>query len=301
MDRLSGLAIFAAVVEEKSFSAAAKQLGMSKSAVSKQVGKLEDRLGARLLNRTTRRLSLTEVGSTYYEHCVRILEEAEVAEAAVTRMHDRPRGTLRINAPVSFGILHLAPAICDFLEENQEIAIDMTLDDRFVDLVEEGYDVAVRIGDLKDSSLIARNLAPCRFVVCATPEYLARFGTPAVPQDLIHHNCLIYTYRNEPEWCFTDTDGERTTVKLNGTFHANNGDALRAAALEGLGILGSPTFIIGDDLRSGRLVPILCDFTFRSATVNAVYPHRRHLSPKVRAFVDFAAGRFGPEPYWDAS
>jgi DNA-binding transcriptional LysR family regulator len=294
------LAIFAAVVEEKSFSAAAKQLGMSKSAVSKQVGKLEDRLGARLLNRTTRRLSLTEVGSTFYEHCARILEEADAAEAAVTLMHDRPRGTLRINAPVSFGILHLAPAICDFLEENQEITIDMTLDDRFVDLVEEGYDVAVRIGDLKDSSLIARNLAPCRFVVCATPAYLERHGTPTVPQDLTGHNCLIYTYRNEPEWCFTDASGDRITVKLNGSFHANNGDALRAAALEGLGILGSPTFIIGDDLRNGRLVPILTEFTFRSATVNAVYPHRRHLSPKVRVFVDFVAQRFGPEPYWDS-
>ncbi len=293
------MAIFAAVVEAKSFSAAAKQLGMSKSAVSKQVGKLEDRLGARLLNRTTRRLSLTESGTTYYEYCARILEEAEQAESAVTVMHDRPRGTLRINAPVSFGILHLAPAINDFLEENQEITVDMTLDDRFVDLVEEGYDVAVRIGEMKDSSLVARRLAPCRFVICAAPSYLGRHGVPESPEELVDHNCLVYTYSSTGEWQFRSPQGEPRLVRLTGSFHANNGDALRAAALAGVGILVSPTFIVGDDLRNGSLKPVLVGYERHPAAVNAVFPHRRHLSPKVRAFVDFAAKRFGPEPYWD--
>lgn len=298
MDRLGGMAVFAAVVEAKSFSAAARRLGVSKSAVSKQVARLEQRLGARLLNRTTRRLALTEAGMAFYEHCARILAEAGEAELAVTRLHGRPRGTIRINAPMTFGLMHIAPAVSDFLAENPELRVDMVLDDRFVDLIDEGFDVAVRIGALADSSLVARRLAPVRTVVCGAPDYFRRRGEPALPADLADHNCLLYAYESTAEWRFEGPDGA-LAVRVRGDFRANNGDALRAVALAGHGITLIPTFIVGEDLASGRLRTVLDDYRVPERAVHAVYPHRRYLSPKIRAFVDFFAARFGPEPYWD--
>jgi DNA-binding transcriptional LysR family regulator len=300
MDNLTGMAVFARVVDARSFTAAAAALGLSKSAVSKQVARLEDRLGARLLNRTTRRLSLTEVGAAFYERCARILAEVEDAELAVGRLQDAPRGTLRINAPMSFGQLHLAPAVADFLNGHPGLAIDLTLNDRIVDLVEEGYDVAIRISRLADSSLIARRLVPSRRVVCGSPAYFERHGVPRHPADLRRHNCLLYSYLpSAEEWQFVGPDGP-AAVRVSGTLRANNGDALEAAMLTGLGVALQPTFIAGRDLQAGRLVAVMPDYVDESASVYAVYPHSRHLSAKVRAFIDFLAARFCPAPPWDA-
>jgi len=299
MEKLDGLAVFARVVEAGTFSAAARQIGLSKSAVSKQVAGLEDRLGARLLNRTTRRLSLTEVGVDFYERCRRIITEVEEAELAVSRLHAEPRGLLRINAPMSFGFRHLAPALPDFMARYPEVTVDLALNDRMVDLIDEGYDIAVRIARLADSSLVARKLAPNRTVICAAPAYWRHHGRPDHPNDLKRHNCLVYTYMlSGNELTFAGPDG-RVSVKVTGSLRANNGDALRAAALGGIGVLATPTFIVGEDLRAGRLETVLKDYEDSDQSVYAVYPHSRHLSAKVRAFVDFGVERFGPKPYWD--
>ncbi len=299
MDTLNSMAIFARVIERGSFSAAARDLRLAKSTVSKQLAALEQRLGARLLNRTTRRLSPTEVGLAYYERCTRIIAEVEEAELAISRLQLEPRGTLRLNAPMSFGNLHVAPVIPDFMNAYPELTVDMTLNDRMVDLVDEGYDLAVRIGRLADSTLIAKKIAPSRQVICAAPEYWQAHGIPALPQDISSHNCLIYTYlRNPNEWIFKTADGIKT-VSITGKLRANNGETLRAAALKGYGVYLGPTFIVGRDLRSGRLQAVLGEFEIQNHFIHAVYPHSLHLSVKVRAFVDFLAGRFGDDPYWD--
>ncbi len=298
VDRFSSMAIFAAVVEARSFSGAARDLDVSKSAVSKHVSRLEERLGMRLLNRTTRQLSLTEAGATFYDYCARILEEAEEAEAAVTRLRSEPRGKLRMNVPMSFGILHVAPAIPDFIARYPGITVDMVLDDGFVDLVEEGYDVAIRIGHMADSSLIVRRLARIRLVLCAAPSYLSRRGRPDTPDDLMAHDCLEYRQGAPANWVLDGPEG-RYTVKVSGPVCANNGDVLRIMAVAGAGILLSPTFIVGSDISEGRLEVVLGDYVPPVGEINAVYPHRRHLSPKVRAFVDFMVERLGPAPYWD--
>lgn len=299
MDKLAGMAAFAKVVETGGFSAAARILGLSKSAVSKLVSGLEDGLGARLLNRTTRRLGLTEVGAAFHQRVTRILAEVAEAEEAVARLHGEPRGTLRLNAPMSFGVLHVAPALSGFMSRHPALRVDMVLDDRVVDVVEEGFDVAVRIAHLPDSSLIARRLAPCRMALCATPEYWHRQGVPARPEDLRGHNCLLYSYLATPDaWRFQGADGP-LSVRVSGSFAANNGEALRAAALEGLGVALVPTFIVGVDLRAGRLQAVLPEYSAADRFIHAVYPHNRHLSAKVRVFIDFLVERFGPTPYWD--
>lgn len=288
-------------MEAQGFSAAARALGLSKSAVSKAVGQLEDRLGARLLNRTTRRLSLTDAGAAYYEGCVKVLAEAEEAELAVTRLQESPRGLLKVNAPMTFGVLHLAPCLPDFLQAHPELNIELSLDDRVVDLVEEGLDVAVRVAKLPDSSLIARRLAPSRRVWAASPEYLARNGAPEHPRELARHRVMLYSLLLGPadEWRWETPEGEAGSVRLTGCLKANNGEVLRQAALSGLGLIFSPTFIVGRDLCEGRLVEVLRPWADSSGSDYAVYPHNRHLSAKVRAFVDFLAGRFGPVPYWE--
>ncbi len=301
MDRLDDMTIFTRVVDSRSFTAAAERLGLSKSVVSRRITDLENRLGARLLNRTTRRLSLTEVGQAFYERCVRILAEVDEAERSVADLYAQPRGTLRINAPMSFGMMHIAPAIGEFLGRHPGLEIEMDLNDRFVDLIDEGYDVAVRIGRLRDSSLVARRLAPARRVVVGSPAYFARHGRPRHPDDLTGHNCLIYS--NAPlaeQWQFR-IDGEVRSIKVSGCLRVNNGEVLREAAIAGQGLAVLPTFIAGEALSRGLLDAVLVDCTVSEVAVHAVYPHNRHLSPKVRAFVDFLAARFGPVPYWDAS
>lgn len=300
MDRLAAIEAFVKVAETRSFSEAAQRMNASKSAISRQVSALEAELGARLFHRTTRSLTLTEAGQGYFERASRILADLEEASLAVSQLQAAPRGRLRVNAPMSFGFLHLAPALPEFLQLYPELSVDVTMNDRFVDLVDEGFDVAVRIGQLDDSSLIARRLAPIRRVLCASPDYLKAHGAPASPEDLKAHQCLCNS--NIPlghEWRFVAPDGKAWPVEVSGRFNANNGDALRIAALNGLGIAHLPTFIVGGDLQAGTLITLLDEFVPQTLSLNAVYPHARHLSPKVRAFVDFLSQRFGPRPYWD--
>ncbi len=300
LEHLTAMAVFARVVEAGSFSKAAQELGLSKSAVSKQVGRLEDRLGVRLLNRTTRRLSLTEAGTAFYAGCRQLVADAEAAEGAVSHLASAPRGTLRVNAPMSFGLAHVAPAMPEFLGRYPELSVDLQLNDRTVNLIEEGYDMAVRVGRLPDSSLIARRLAPMRRALVASPDYLARRGRPAHPRELAEHDCLIYSYlASGREWRFQGPEGE-VRVPLKGRLEANNGDALCTAARGGAGLVLLPTFICGESLRAGRLECVLSEWTGDGgAAIHAVFPASRNLSPKVRVFVDFLAERFGSEPYWD--
>ena len=298
--QLDAMALFARVVEAGGFSAAARELSLSKASVSKRIARLEDRLGVRLLNRTTRRLSLSEAGEAFYGGCRRMVSEAEAAEQAVTHLAAAPRGTLRVNAPMSFGQLHLAPALTAFLERYPELAVDLVLDDREVNLVQEGFDVGVRIKALRDSSLIARRLAPFRALVCAAPSYLEAQGVPTRPEDLNRHACLLYSYLPEPDvWTLEGPGGERR-VRVKGRLRANNGEALLRAAVAGFGVVLQPTFLVGEAVRAGRLRPLLTDWTVSQAVgIHAIYPASRNLSPKVRVFVDFLTERFGPEPYWD--
>ena len=299
MNRLAAIEAFVRAADTRSFSEAARQMRLSKSVISRQIAALEADLGARLLQRTTRTLTLTEPGRLYLDRARRILADIEEASRSVGQLSNAPRGLLRLSAPMSFGFLHLAPAIPDFLARHPDVTVDMSLTDRFVDLVEEGFDVAVRIGRLRDSSLVARRLAPSRLVVCASPAYLARRGVPRTPAELVTHDCLHNTNIPGP-WSFIDPQGGVQVIEVSGRLTANNGDALQAAARAGAGLVYLPSFIVGDDLQAGRLVSVLDGFTMVGATVNAVWPHSRHLSPKVRVFVDFLAERYGPQPYWDA-
>jgi DNA-binding transcriptional LysR family regulator len=299
LERLNELATFAAVVEQGSFTAAARELSLSKPVVSKRVARLEDSLGLRLLNRTTRRLSLTEAGEQLYERCRHLLLEVEQAELALRPLASAPRGLLKVNAPMSFGVLHIASCLPDFLHRYPEVQVDMTFADQRINLIEEGVDLAIRIGKLDDSSLRARRLAPSCRILCASPGYLKRRGEPREPQDLKQHDCLIYSYQRSPErWSFQNK-GKTRQVSVSGPLKANNGDALRAACEEDLGIAFLPDFIAEKALRAGRLRPLLCDWRDSTETeINAVYPDARNLSPKVRVFIDFLVERFGPEPYW---
>jgi len=302
MENLTGMGIFARVAEAKNFSEAARRLGLSKSVVSKQVARLERSLGARLMNRTTRRLSLTEAGTAFYEHCARMVAEAEAAELAVTRLSLAPRGVLRVSSPAAFGHLHLAPAIPEFLRRYPELAVELVMNDRMVDLAEEGFDLAIRLTEEPAPNLVARRIAPVRWVVCATPEYLRQHGKPKTPADLARHNCLYYSYQGSgDQWRFSGPRGE-VSVNVSGNFRVNNSEAVREAALGHLGIALLPTFAAGQELQSGRLVPLLTDYGPLGAigkNVYCVYLSHRQVSPKLRAFVDFFAERFGPEPYWD--
>lgn len=300
MADLEGMAVFAEVAGARSFSAAARALGLSKSAVSKRIARLEDRLGLRLLNRTTRRLSLTEAGAVFYERCTQILAAARAAEQAVLDLDGAPRGLLRVSAPMSFGIRHLGRAVAAFMARHPAVQVALDLDDRRVDLVGEGYDLALRIAEMPPSSLVGRRIAVNRRIVCAAPAYLARHGTPRQPEELRRHNCLMYSYlASGADWQFRGPAGPMT-VRVRGSLTANNGDVLREAAVAGLGIILSPTFLIGPELRQGLLVPVLRDHWNADTGIYAIYPPTRHLSPKVRAFIDFLAERFGATPEWDA-
>lgn len=300
MQNLTDIAIFVKVVELSSFTAAADALDMSQPVVSKAVTRLEEKLGARLLNRTTRRLSLTEAGSELYRRSGSALREIENAELEIARFQTEPRGTLRVSAPMSFSILQLGPAIQTFMERYPGVTVELHMDDRRVDLVEEAFDVAIRIGSLRDSNLVARKITPTRQVICASPSYLAKHGSPERPEDLLEHNCILYSLLSAPrEWRLVDPEGQEHVVPVNGTLHSNNGLVNRAAAVAGGGILLLPTFYLGDQLRSGELKPVLCKFRPQEIAVYAVYPERRNLMPKVRAFIDFIAATFGPEPPWE--
>lgn len=301
LDRLTGLEVFAKVAAAGSFSAAARAMGMSQTMVTKHIAALETRLGAKLFHRTTRRLSITEARRSYLESSERILAEVEAADAAVAADRVEPRGLLRLNAPVSFGTRQIAPLLSEFAERHPLVTVELGLNDRRVDLAEEGWDIAIRIGNLSNSSLIARRIAPCRIVVCAAPSYLKARGTPLTVSCLAAHNCLGYTLSQRTpvdRWVF----GARADVgvQISGNLRANNGDALRAAALAGQGIIHQPTFIVADDLRAGRLVALTLDQpTIELGGIYAVFPPDRHPPAKVRAFIDFIASHFAPEPPWD--
>jgi DNA-binding transcriptional LysR family regulator len=300
VDRMASMAAFTKVVGAGSFSAAAREMQVSQALVTKQIQELENWLGARLLNRTTRRLSLTEVGTAFYERAARILEAVEEAKGAAGALQTVPRGRLRINAPISFGVIHLAPAVTEFLQRFPDVSVELLMNDRLVDLLEGEFDVGVRIGRLRDSSLIARKIAPIRLAVCAAPDYLARRGVPRAPEDLAKHDCLEYTYfESRGEWRLLNPEGDEIVVPVSGRYLANNADVLRITAIAGGGVILCPTFIVGEDLRSGRLVRLLPDYPPPEQALHALYPPGRHLSAKVRSFVDFLVARFGGEPAWD--
>lgn len=274
-------------------------MGASKSRVSKAVAKLERSLGARLLNRSTRGLSLTEVGAAFYQHCIRIIEEAEQATQLVSHLQSGPRGVLRVTSSVAFGTLHIAPGLPEFLARYPDVSVDMSITDRVVDLVEEGYDLAIRIVREPPLNFVARELAPVRRVVCATPEYFKRHGVPRTPQDLRQHNCLHYTHFSaQGEWHFAGPDGD-ISVPLSGNLRINDDEALSQAVLGGLGVALLPTFIIGRQMQSGKLQTVLSDYVPLERRIYAIYLQSIHLPAKVRAFVDFLRTRFGPQPYWD--
>jgi DNA-binding transcriptional LysR family regulator len=299
MEDLVRMAIFARVVETRSFSEAARRLGLSKSVVSKQMTQLEKSVGARLLNRTTRAMSLTEAGAVFYDYCARIVEELEGAKNAVGQLHSQPRGLLRVSASVAFGTMHIAPALPDFLARYPEVRIDMEIKDRFVDLADERFDVAIRITKEPGPNLVARRLATVKRQICATPGYFKRHGVPKTPKDLETHNCLTYTYFNPQDpWRLRGPDGD-ISVAASGNLRLNDDEALSEAVLKGLGIALLPTFIIGKDLQAGRLRAILSDYIPLERHIFAVYLPTRHVSPKLRAFIDFLLVRFGPQPYWD--
>jgi DNA-binding transcriptional LysR family regulator len=302
MDSLTDIVVFVRVVDDGSFTRAAERLKLSRSVVSKYVTRLEGRLGARLLNRTTRRLSLTEAGRIFYERSRRGLQDIEEAEAEVSRLQEKPRGVLRINSPMSFGILHIAPALPEFLAQHPEVSVEMNLDDRVVDVIEEGFDVSIRITEMPDSSLIARRLAACRHVIVAAPAYLEKHGTPRTPEDLRDHNIISFSYQaSANDWHFISPDNKQVSVPVSGSMQANNSLALREALLRGVGITRTPTFVVGKDVQDGHLLPILGNYRTLEVSIYLVYPQRRHLSPKVRAFVDFMADRISEPPYWDTA
>lgn len=297
MDRLTSMEVFVKAVDGGSFAAAAQALGMSAQMAGKHVGALERRIGARLLNRSTRSQSLTEVGRIFYERCRALLADAEAAENVTQSLLAHPRGRLRVTAPVMFGAYSLAPLIAAYLQDHPEVQVDLTLTDRYVDLVDEGYEVAIRLGDLPDSTLIARALRPYRLVACASPAYLARRGEPADPAALAAHECLVYTPASaQPsgEWLFHD-GGRPVAARVQGRFHANDVKALLAAALEGFGILLGPEVAVREPLASGRLQPILQDYEAPQRPMHVVYPAHR-ATPKVRSFVDCVLNAFGGGP-----
>ncbi len=300
MNDLNDIAVFVAVVDAGSFTRAAERLDLSRPVVSKYVSRLEDHLGVRLLNRTTRRLSLTEAGRIFHARSRRGLDDIADARAEISRLQEHPRGLLRINVPMSFGILHIAPLLPAFMQQYPNITVEMDLNDRKLDVIDEGFDVSVRIGDLPDSSLVARRLAPCRHAIVAAPGYLESRSAPRKPEDLRDHDILCYSLQQSTHnWHFRSPAGEAIHVPADGRLQVNNSLALREALLAGLGIARTPTFLVGDDLRQGRLTRLLSDFQSVEVSVFVVYPQRRHLSPKVRAFADFLASRIQDPPYWD--
>ena len=300
MDRFRAIEAFARVVESGSFARAAERLGLSTSAVSRQVSDLEAHLEARLLNRTTRRLSLTEAGQSFYERSVQLLADFEEAELALRAAAITPKGTLKLTCGVSFGERFIAPAIGEFAAQHRHVAFDLDLSDRAVDLVEEGFDMAIRIGSIsQQGSLVSRRLGWTQIVCCASPAYLARHGTPRNPGELADRECLSYTLVPVPnEWRFENAQGESYTLYVSPRHRANNGRMLAAMAAADLGVIIEPDFNVSPEVKSGALVRLLKDYSLPRAPIAAVYPSRRHLSAKVRTFVDFLAARFAREQAW---
>lgn len=301
MDRIDAMRAFVSVVTEGSFSNAAISMQLSPQLVSKYISKLEERLDVRLLNRTTRKVSLTEAGTHYFQHAQQILLSIDEMDSQLGGLQQTPKGTLRINAPVSFALKHMAKLVTDFQIRYPLVNVDLQLNDRKVDIVDEGFDIALRIGRLKSSSLIAKHIAPIRVILCASPEYLKKNGIPKQLEDLKQHRYLHYSYMEIDakeqifQWLKTKN------IATNGEFHSNNGDVLVEAAIAGAGIALQPTFITSDAIKSGKLVQVLPKFELEPLGLYAIYAHRKLLPNKVRCFIDFIENYYGSPPYWDKS
>ena len=285
MDRLTSLEVFSKVVDSGGFSAAGRRLNMSTTMVSNHVQALEDRLGARLLNRTTRKVSLTEVGRAYYDRCIQILADIEQADDVAGALQSTPRGTLRVYTATHI-VQFVAPVITEFLAAYPDVKVDLSMGERTIDLIEEGFDVAIRLTPPPDSSLIVRGLATWRHVLCCSQAYVEKLGRPEQLSELAERNCLRHVNYPYDEWRFVDRKGAPASVRVSGRLISNSGETLRRAALEGVGIVLAPGFLLHDDLESGRLVRLLPEYRPVEFSMNAVYPHRHHLSAKVRTFID---------------
>lgn len=291
------LRLFLRVATLQNISAAGAELGLSPAVASAHLNKLEEGLGVRLIHRTTRSVALTEEGRAFLPHAEEVLASVAAAQASVGAGQVSPSGTLRVSAPASFGRMHLVPAMKAFLQQYPDLQVDFRLSDSIIDLVEGGFDVAIRNAELKDSTLIARKLAQDTRIICASPEYLERFGEPQTPEDLLQHRCVNLML--DESWTFNTPDGE-LNIKPSGQLRADNGEAVRDACVSGIGIALSSQWSVYDHLRNGQLVQVLKDYPLISDTaIWAVYPSSRLLAPKVRAFIDYFANAFGDPPYWD--
>lgn len=299
MNQFEDMHTFARIVEAGSITKAAEQLDTVKSAISKRLSDLEKRLGVSLLTRTTRTQVLTDSGKSYYEQCIRLIDDIAEVESSVSNQHCALKGKIKIAAPLSFGLAHLGPALRKFNEINPEIDFDIDFNDRKIDLIGEGFDLAIRISHLDDSSLIARRLTSIRLVLCASPGYLKQFGTPKTPEDLNQGHVRLH-YKDQPEyWELSDEQGNHIAIKIPAVMSANNGDFLCQAAINGQGLVYTPDFICYKPIKLGQLQPLLQDH-IQDIEVNAyaIYPQTRHLSKRVRSLVDYLAQYFGDEPYW---
>lgn len=299
MGQLEDIQVFIRVVEAGGIGKAAEQLNIAKSAVSRRLSELEERLETKLLNRTTRKSSLTEAGRLYYEKSLHLVEAVAEMNCQVVSENAQLEGSLKLAAPLSFGLEHLSPVLDQFAQAHPKLTLNIDFSDRHVDLVEEGYDLAIRIADLKDSRLQARRLVPIRMLVCASPEYLKKHGTPQTIDELKQHKVLMYVSDRALNWPFIDPDGKEVLVNLQGQVYSNNGDFLLNMAKAGHGILMQPTFITWKALAMGEVVPILTDYQIPTFSAYAVYPQNRYLSHKARVFIDFLVERFGDNAYWD--
>jgi DNA-binding transcriptional LysR family regulator len=293
MDRLTSMSVFVKVADLGSFAAAAKELRLSPTMIGKHMRHLEERLGSLLINRSTRRQSLTELGRNYLDHCRRLLEEAEAGDALAEEALRAPRGRLRVAAPIAFGSHSLAPTIVKFMKRYPEVTVELMLNDRMVDLVEEGIDVAIRVGTLADSTMMSRSLSPYRTVVCASPDYLAERGTPTHPRDLVDHDCLGFPDWTEgPRWSFFGPEGE-VHVDIKSRLQINNGFGIRYAALAGAGIVMQRAELVAEDIAAGRLQALLSSYQTQSRPRHLVWLQNRRMTPKLRAFIDFVAEVYG--------
>lgn len=303
MDKFTCMQALARVVESGSFAEAARRMGVSAPMVTKYIGHLEQMLGSRLLNRSTHSLSLTDAGQAYYQRCVQLLEDLQEAEASAGAQSAIPRGLLRMSVSTDFGVTHLGPALLEYSTQYPDVKLEVSMSNRFVDLVEEGFDLAVRITGQLRTNLVARKLATSRLVACASPDYLQGHGQLQVPGNLVHHHCLCFN-GNAPaadQWRFS-RDGRVSVVKASGTLRASSNELLRFAALHGQGVMLQPTFNVSDDLRSGRLVQVLTEYDSGALGIFVVHAHRKYLPARVRSFVDILAGRWGDDcesdPFW---
>jgi DNA-binding transcriptional LysR family regulator len=298
MDRLTSLNVFVQVADQGGFSAAARRLNISTTMASAHIQALENRLGVRLFNRTTRKVSLTEVGKTYRDSCEQILRELEEADNIASALQTTPRGTLRLYTSANVVPL-IAPVISEYLSSYPDVSVDFSLGERMVDMVDEGFDLAISTIPLPDSSLIIRRLTPWRHILCCAPSYLVSHGAPSQLQDLTHHNCLRYSYYPfGDDWHFADPNGKNISVRVSGSLKTHSGEALRVAALSGVGLFLAPSFVAAQDVKAGQLVRLLPDYEPVEFAINAVYPHRHQLSAKVRIFIDLLATHFAEHRRW---